>query len=399
MLNLARNRAKKQDVPFDLEPEDIFIPVFCPVLGIKLERASTGSGRNDNAPSLDRIIPTLGYVRGNVIVISNKANRMKSNGTAADLRRLADFYTKLERKQQCQTTTSKSGAPTSATSTASRSPSLPSPQKTIISPMLPRSSTTRSMASNVTALIDGDIFAYKASFGNESVIPIGDDMVHLEANLAETEATIEHLIYSVKEKLGAQQIIVAMSDDEKNFRKSIYEGYKRARNLVRKPLALSHAKKFIREKFDAKIKDALEADDVLGILATHPTLVKGKPVIVTIDKDLLQIPGRHFNPDKELKRMVSETQGNEQFYMQVLTGDSVDNYPGCPGIGPKRAAALLDEAAALNFDHGVTWEAIIAAYKKAKLTEEDALIQARVARILRNSDYDFTRKEPILWTP
>lgn len=252
----------------------------------------------------------------------------------------------------------------------------------------------QSMANDVVALIDGDIFAYKGSFGNESIIPLGDDIVHLEANLAETEATIAGLINQVKEALKTKSVIVALSDNDKNFRKEIYEGYKKARNTVRKPLALGHARRYLLEKFDAKIKDGLEADDVLGILGSHPTLVKGKPVIVSIDKDLLQIPGRHFNPDKEVKRILTEEQADRNFYMQVLTGDSVDNYPGCPGIGPKRAALILTELGGKP-----EWPAIVAAYEHAKLTEADALVQARIARILRHTDFDFKRKEPILWTP
>ncbi len=254
------------------------------------------------------------------------------------------------------------------------------------------------MANNVVALIDGDIFAYKAAFGNEKAVPLGDDIVHLEANLAETEDTVHHLIDKVKESLNTQKVIVCLSDDTKNFRKSIFEGYKQNRNALRKPLALSHAKKLLREKYDAKIKDALEADDVLGILGSHPTLVKGKPVIVTIDKDLLQIPGRHFNPDKEVKRIIGEAEADRNFFTQVLTGDSVDNYPGCPGIGPKRATVILD-ADVGDPDGTLLWTRIVAAYEKAKLTEEDALVQARIARILRHTDFDFKRKEPILWTP
>lgn len=253
------------------------------------------------------------------------------------------------------------------------------------------------MASNVVALIDGDIFAYKAAFGNESVVPIGDDIVHLEANLAETESTLEALIAQVKDKLKADRVLVCLSDDVVNFRKSIYAGYKENRNIVRKPLALRHAKQHIKKTFDTKFKETLEADDVLGILATHPTLIKGKPVIVTVDKDLLQIPGRHFNPDKDVKRMILEGEATRNFYSQVLTGDSVDNYPGCPGIGPKRANVLLDTVSPR--DLAGYWAVIRKAYEKAKLTEEDALVQARIARILRHTDYDFNSKSPILWAP
>lgn len=71
-------------LPFSITLDDILIPEFCPVLGIRLE-----VGGGDAAPSLDRIIPELGYCPGNVVCISSKANRMKSNGTADEISRLA----------------------------------------------------------------------------------------------------------------------------------------------------------------------------------------------------------------------------------------------------------------------------------------------------------------------
>jgi hypothetical protein len=90
LLKDARHRASKQGVPFDLTVDDIVIPDTCPVLGIPLFKSA---GRaTDNSPSLDKIIPAAGYVRGNIVVVSLKANRMKSDGTLEDLRALVDFY-------------------------------------------------------------------------------------------------------------------------------------------------------------------------------------------------------------------------------------------------------------------------------------------------------------------
>lgn len=77
MWSNAKTRAKKIRQEFNLDYKDINIPEFCPILGIKLDR---NSGR-DSSPSLDRINPALGYVKGNIWVISNKANRLKSNLT------------------------------------------------------------------------------------------------------------------------------------------------------------------------------------------------------------------------------------------------------------------------------------------------------------------------------
>src|SRR5690606_15306825 len=91
---------------------------------------------------------------------------------------------------------------------------------------------------------------------------------------------------------------------------------------------------------------------------------------------------------------VSEEEADRYFYMQVLTGDPTDGYSGCPGIGPKRAERLLDGVGLEDM-----WSVIVETYEAKGLTEEDALQQARVARILRKNDYDFKNKSPMLWAP
>jgi hypothetical protein len=79
----AKARAKTRGVPFSLTEDDIMVPERCPVLGVLLER---GEGRpTDYSPSLDRLVPELGYVPGNVQVISNRANRIKADATIAEL--------------------------------------------------------------------------------------------------------------------------------------------------------------------------------------------------------------------------------------------------------------------------------------------------------------------------
>ena len=77
--------------------------------------------------------------------------------------------------------------------------------------------------------------------------------------------------------------------------------------------------------------------------------------------------------------------------MQTLTGDSTDGYPGCPTIGQKRAEGLLGQRPA--------WSVVEQAFIKQGLTKADALLQARMARILRWSDWDATKNEPKLWEP
>lgn len=85
LLSSARNRARLKKLPFNLTKEDIVIPEFCPILGIKLTRNMTNHGGSFSSASIDKIIPELGYVKGNVQVISLLANGMKSNANRQQL--------------------------------------------------------------------------------------------------------------------------------------------------------------------------------------------------------------------------------------------------------------------------------------------------------------------------
>lgn len=89
ILERARSRAKRKGMECSITVEDIKIPATCPALGIPLVR---GSGRmTDNSPALDRIDPSRGYVKGNVQVISNRANRIKTDATPAEVEAVAQW--------------------------------------------------------------------------------------------------------------------------------------------------------------------------------------------------------------------------------------------------------------------------------------------------------------------
>jgi len=99
MLNTARKRAKKNNIPFNLT-EDYLKSIYpsdmiCPVLGFEMSMGLDGNGWVGTSPSLDRIIPEKGYVQGNVVVISMRANSIKRDATPGELRKVADFYEKV----------------------------------------------------------------------------------------------------------------------------------------------------------------------------------------------------------------------------------------------------------------------------------------------------------------
>ena len=93
LLMNTKNRAKTKNIPFNLTLEDIKIPEYCPVLGIKL---SKGTGRPaSNSPSIDKIIPSLGYTKGNIIIVSYRANMIKTDATYEEILNVGTFYKNL----------------------------------------------------------------------------------------------------------------------------------------------------------------------------------------------------------------------------------------------------------------------------------------------------------------
>lgn len=91
----AKERAKATGQFFDIEVSDVVIPDRCPILGCEFEsNLGKGQGANPRAPSLDKIIPDLGYTKGNIQVVSFKANSMKRDGTIEELLNFAEWVFK-----------------------------------------------------------------------------------------------------------------------------------------------------------------------------------------------------------------------------------------------------------------------------------------------------------------
>lgn len=254
-----------------------------------------------------------------------------------------------------------------------------------------------------TALIDGDVFAYRIAAAHETAIVLPDGRAVLDADLGEAKEALDDLLTSFRDRLAAKKVLVALSVP-RCFRYDVLPSYKGNRKTVRKPILLSGLKQHLTDQWGAKTKPKLEADDILGIWATSPQL-KGKKVVVTIDKDLKQIPGWNWNPfADETPVLIDEHRADYWHLRQALMGDVTDGYKGCPGIGPKKTDAILETMPRGPVDPEMTWvewawSLVVSAYQSKGLTEADALQQARVARICRATDYDFDKQEAILWTP
>ena len=238
------------------------------------------------------------------------------------------------------------------------------------------------------ALIDGDIPLYQACSAVEHSIHWGDDWWTLHADAKEAREMFDLWISDIKETLKASKVTICFSSSN-NWRMGVLPEYKANRAKTRKPVCYAAVKEYCIATYSCLMYPTLEADDVIGLTATNPR--NKNVVIVSEDKDLLTIPGRIYNPRSETYTNVSPEMAHRTHLMQTLTGDTTDNYKGCPGIGAVKAEKILNESC--------SWEAVVAAYTAAGLTEADALTQARVARILQHKEFYPLTGEVRLWTP
>jgi DNA polymerase-1 len=247
-------------------------------------------------------------------------------------------------------------------------------------------------------LFDGDLVAYRFASANEMAIEHPDEPGQwmVSADLEVAQANIREYIKDMCKRFEADEFAVALTHGD-NFRKKIDPSYKAFRKKTRPPMLLKPLREWMMSRPTCKVKPGLEADDVLGIMSTNAALFpNSKKIVISIDKDLEQIPGWLFNPMKDQQpREINMLTANTAFATQVLTGDTSDGYKGLPGCGPKKAARILD-----GLQVGEEWwPRVRDAYSAAEMTEDYLLAQARLARILRVDDFNFKTQEPILWSP
>lgn len=254
------------------------------------------------------------------------------------------------------------------------------------------------MSKPTVLLIDGDVIAYTAAQAIEEAIEWEPGYWTWHVDVPRVVDLVDQMIVRGLETLDADDYEVALTDTARNWRKDILPTYKENRKGGKKPLALLAVQEYLIEKHGALIVPSLEGDDLLGIWATGSK--RGRSIIWSIDKDLKTIPGLYARDLDSDVQEISEAQANWWHLYQALTGDSTDGYSGCPGIGPKRAAALLPDNQEIPAeDVSAVWKDIVVpAYVKAKSSEDEALIQAQIARILRKGEY--TRNRGVIpWTP
>lgn len=174
------------------------------------------------------------------------------------------------------------------------------------------------------ALIDSDCLVYRIGYSAEDV----------DSNIAIFR--LRSMIDDILDDTGCREYKCFLSSEDKsNFRYEVDPQYKCSRTLP-KPRYYHVLRKHLQEKHPTETVFGMEADDALGINQTTDT------VIASIDKDLDQIPGKHYNFVKKILYEISPLEGLQWFYKQILIGDTSDDIQGLYGIGPKKAAKAID---------------------------------------------------------
>lgn len=245
-----------------------------------------------------------------------------------------------------------------------------------------------------TLLIDADIVAYRSSAATERHYDWGEGVTSVAHDFDDAKRAAGDMIDELADKLKADRLVICLSDDYQNFRNGVWAGYKKHR-VSERPKELYPIKEWLAETYTSKIVPTLEADDVMGIMATNPNTSEER-IMVSMDKDMMTIPGKLYRPNYPKLGVIDITpeQAWKFHFYQTLIGDTTDGYTGCPKIGPKSEYV---EAVFEAEDELDAWEWVVAGYNSKGLTEKDAIIQARLARILQHGDYRNGQVQ--LWLP
>lgn len=222
-------------------------------------------------------------------------------------------------------------------------------------------------------LIDGDVIAYIAAYDNTE---------------EEAQAALDSLIPSITDCVFGDSAKIAVKGDN-NFRHEVFDDYKGNRNKAGNEehrAFINRLRDYMVQCHDAEEAHGQEADDLLAQWAQECMEAKLDYAIASIDKDLLTIPGVHFNIRKGLLTHVDDDAADYLLHKQLLMGDSADNIPGLPGIGHKRAENLLN-----GITYGNRRQTVIQAYKDqyGKDWEEELQLTGDLILIRRFKDVRF----------
>ena len=232
------------------------------------------------------------------------------------------------------------------------------------------------------ALIDADLILYRVGFTTQDV-----DSSDIVASRVDTLVN-DTIIGSID--VDSYELFLT---GPSNYRFTVYPEYKSSRKKNEKPRHYQWIKDYLVEYYNAKWEEPYEADDLLGIYQTEDT------IICSIDKDLMQIPGYHYNFVTGTLSFVTEEEGLNFFYKQLLTGDNTDDIPGVPLIGRSGISdrKCFGNATAEKYlsKHEDKFQGVLEAYKK--VFKDDWEKEMNLRGSLLHIRQDFISEETPLW--
>jgi 5'-3' exonuclease len=225
----------------------------------------------------------------------------------------------------------------------------------------------------MTLLIDADYLIYSSCCACEHDIRFDVHNHNLIMDEREAMSMIDFKLKHYQNILdtegykGSSDVVMCFTDYP-TFRHEIFTEYKINRISKRKPLGLGAVIKEVKNKYD-------------------------NPVIVSVDKDMKTIPGLLLAGDT--LELITKTQADKNFMAMTIAGDATDGVPGIKGLGMVSATKILDSAK----DLASMWDLVVKTYDKKGNGISDAILNARLVRILREGDYDYDTGEVRLWNP
>ena len=244
----------------------------------------------------------------------------------------------------------------------------------------------------MTLLIDADWLIYNSCCACEEDTRWTEHEHTLHSDERDIMNLIDSRIDVFKTIAGEKHDIVMCFTSYPTFRHEIFPEYKIHRIGKRKPLALRSVINNCKKIYDCVSYPNLEGDDVLGLLATNGQYEN--PIIVSVDKDMRTIPCKLIAAEEV--EHITEKKANRHWFEMSIAGASTDGIVGVKGTGMVTATKLLADTPD-TID--ALWSKVAETYTKKGYTLADAILNARLTRILREGDYDYNTGTVKLWNP
>ena len=243
------------------------------------------------------------------------------------------------------------------------------------------------MKSKLVPIVDADSIIYRCGFASDGNKDADGNPEPLSYCLHSVKESITRIL-DVFEPSERTRILLQGGGNYRDRVATILP-YKGNRDPSKRPVYYDEMREYLVEYFGAELITGMETDDACVM---EQWANKDKSTcLASIDKDLRQCPGHHYNYVKQEFVYVTLAEANKNFWLQVLTGDTTDNIQGIPKVGPKTAEKIL---------HGITdWadmhNAVLAAYKAKGLTREAFHENATLLWLMREPwvNYDGSKIE------